>query len=172
MFLFFLWGSESGVKHHNERDLLTLLVDWVKKDNRINIMRPMCCSSAKSSRGALKVGRHLKSQNMNINDFISKVIICCVMRIDRFDERNLQTVYSGTHKLVGLMRREQRFCFVRLWLWLYGNNRYSTPLSVRIPVIYINHIGLMSGHTGRTLCNYSLSIAGCANKLWETTSGL
>lgn len=32
MFLFNLCGSETGVKHHNETDLLTLLVDQLKKN--------------------------------------------------------------------------------------------------------------------------------------------
>lgn len=47
------------------------------------------------------------SQNMNLNDFIIKAMLCCIMRIDRSDDRNSEIVYSGIDKLVGLMRGKQ-----------------------------------------------------------------
>lgn len=40
------------------------------------------------------------------------------------------------------------------------------------PVTYINHIGHLRGRTGRMFSNCSVSIVGCANKLWVSTDGL
>lgn len=68
-------------------------------------MWPLGCSSTESPQGTLNAGQHFDSRNMNLNYFITKVIICRVMRIDRFDDINSGIVYFGIHRGVGLMRR-------------------------------------------------------------------
>lgn len=75
-------------------------------------MQPTNYSSTESSQGPLNIGQHFYSRNMNLNNFITKVTLCSVMRIDRSDDRKSEFVYFGLHKLVDLMRGEQRFFLV------------------------------------------------------------
>jgi len=112
------------------------------------------------SHGILNAGQHFNSQSMNLTYFLGKVILCGVMKIDRFDDRNLEIIYSGIDKHAGLIKGE---------LWLYRNNR-NTLESVYIcwtPVTSINHIRHTRGHTGRMFFNYSPSIAVLTSFEWK-----
>lgn len=55
---------------------------------------------------------------MNLNDFIAKVIICSVMRIDRADDRNSEMVYFGIQQTCRANERRAKVFF--------GNNMTET----------------------------------------------
>lgn len=127
------------------------------------------CSSTQFSQGCQIIGQHLHSQNMNLNDFITKVIICSVMRKGKFDEKIQKLFLLAAKKVVGPKKREESKlfwkdddfnCVLIRATTSCARERECVCGCMWAPVTHINYIRLMKELTGRELSNYSVSKIG------------